>query len=135
MNRAAAVAQESALGVTRHTEAAEVRGAVDEAALELSGCEVQERGGAEDVIFGEVDVAGLLTAGGASGLTFEAHLRLNDSKQEASESSRRTNRIGCGTRWEQERDRIKPIRRDDVTGKGRGQTHQILTRGDTCGGI
>jgi len=69
---AAVVEQEGALAVPGFAEAEEVAGAVDEAAFELGGVEMEEGGGAEEVGFGEVDEALGVATADATGLAGEA---------------------------------------------------------------
>lgn len=63
----------------RFTDTAHVAGAIDVASFEVGLTEAKEAGGATDILFGEVDVAGNLTAFAAAGLAGEADFEIGSA--------------------------------------------------------
>jgi hypothetical protein len=66
--------QKNALGLTWNPEAAQVFSAIDVAALEYGGLDVEEVGETEDIVLGQVDEALLFAAFCAAGLALESQV-------------------------------------------------------------
>ena len=73
VDAAAVFHQKMALLLLGFAKTEEVAGAVDVAAFELSGGEVEVAGGAAEIVFREVDIALHVAAPGAPALTREPH--------------------------------------------------------------
>lgn len=72
VNRAAAFAQEHALGVAWDAESAQALRAVDVTLFECSCGQSEEGSDARDIVLGQIDETLLFATGGATGLAFES---------------------------------------------------------------